>query len=651
MEKLSHNHSGYYPHIDGLRAFAVLAVLVYHAFPNLCSGGFMGVDVFFVISGYLITLGLLNDLKHGNYSIKRFYVKRIRRILPAYLAVIVFAAILAFMVLYGRELVVFSETAFSSGFFLTNFYFASHADYFSANAHENALLNLWSLSVEEQFYIIFPLCLALLHRILPGKLKVILWGGFCVTLLLSVYSVNVSGGAIRPFYWLPYRAWELLAGCLLALHCGQKFVVSKWGIVVLVIMCCSFYGVSMALPFPGAVALVPVLCAVGVIMTGQSGYARLILEHPCTVFIGKISYSLYLFHWPILVFCRCVSGRDVPSEWVGIIAIVLSLGASVLSWKYVETPIRNSRWKSSRYFAFAVGVFAVVSGIAVLLGKIGKYQLQHPVVRFGASSWCGKNAKSLHTPDVFSLKVLGKDQDVSYCLWGDSHAAALIAGFHEFSQKNNINGVFITRGVTLARFTNYAGSNALPKNSENIEAVLKYLRQTPQLKTVVLSNRWACTETGTWNESRGYWYPVRIDGKKGSHEELFYMGLKELCEEICAMGKKVIIVASVPEQGSSIPKELGRFAGITGKPSLSFSLPLAEYEARQHRVVKCFRRLEELNLATIIWVQDIFYPNGNPIPLLRHSNSLYVDDDHLSAAGSQFLIEQRTPQLIKLLSQ
>ena len=148
----------YYPHIDGLRAFAVLSVLIYHAFPALFPGGFIGVDVFFVISGYLITKGLLKDLDEKTYSIASFYVRRIRRIFPAYLSVVAFTLITGIVVYYGPELLTLAKTALCSSVFLANIYFERNSDYFSPNAHENPLLNLWSLSVEEQFYVFFRYC-------------------------------------------------------------------------------------------------------------------------------------------------------------------------------------------------------------------------------------------------------------------------------------------------------------------------------------------------------------------------------------------------------------------------------------------------------------------------------------------------------------
>ena len=637
----------YYPHIDGLRAFAVLSVLIYHAFPALFPGGFIGVDVFFVISGYLITKGLLKDLDEKTYSIASFYVRRIRRIFPAYLSVVAFTLITGIVVYYGPELLTLAKTALCSSVFLANIYFERNSDYFSPNAHENPLLNLWSLSVEEQFYVFFPLLLAALHKWMPKHIKTIIWTIFLLSFIASIFLVNVKGSFTQAFYGLPTRAWELMGGCLLAIYFRDNFIRAKWNIFALICLCGAFLIFSSSLPFPGILAIIPVACAAILLISGQSSKVKPILENPITVFIGKISFSLYLFHWPLLVFCRCIASDLIPVVLVNSIAIGLSFLFSILSWKWIEIPVRKSRYANKTYFLFAISVIAFTIISSLLIKAWAKVQTSSPVVESG-SYWQGEPAKSIYNKSI-KMVTLGNDDNFKYCLWGDSHALATAPGFHDFSKKNGINGVYITSRATLHANTNYEGSFQLPHNADGIDQVLYFLQTRNDLKTVVLANRWACTMCGNWNETSGHWYPVRRDGEIGSHKELFEMGLRELCFQLKQMGKNVVIISSIPEQGRNIPAVLNRFAAITKKPYEVTSLPLHEYEQRQQDVEECFHKLESEGLVQIIWVKDFFYPNGFPRILHEKRSSLYLDDDHLSPKGATLLLNHISDKLKGLI--
>lgn len=638
----------YYPHIDGIRAFAILPVLLYHAFPTFFPGGFIGVDVFFVISGYLITRGLLTDLEAGKYSIGAFYIRRIRRIFPAYAAVIMFSLIAGGIIYYGEKLKILATTALSSSFFATNIYFERTSDYFSPGAHENELLNLWSLSVEEQFYVFFPLFLALLYKYTPQHIKTYIWLTAITSFLLSIWAVNCNSHDTLAFYWLPFRAWELMAGSLLAIHIKDNFINFSTGFLSLIVLIFTIFLISDTTPFPGLTATIPILCAVSLIENGQFGIAKKILEHNVIVFIGKISYSLYLFHWPILVFSRYTLSGYLPSVTINCIAIVLSIISSIFSWKYIELPLRHTKWHDSSYYKLGACIIAITLLSSLTIRQIAEYERQHSLVII-EKYWDGQAADKNKFPDPQwpecenrtpnSLTVLGGHENPQYVLWGDSHAMALSPGFNTFSLATGINGLYINRKHTLLSGTI---SRTYPDNAQWISQILEWLQKQPELKTIILANRWAVRSQGWANESGRKVIYSRLDGRGSSPEEIFELGITQLCSQLKEIGKQVIIITSIPEQGTNVPAKLQRF----GLLSTSTGISEAEYAERQHEANIIFKRLQDDKLAQIIWVKPVFFPNGKILPLLLPGQiSMYVDDNHLSPSGANYLLEQIRPTL------
>lgn len=645
----------YYPHIDGLRAFAVLSVLVFHAYPILCSGGFIGVDVFFCISGYLITKGLLVDLENGEYTVGKFYVRRIRRILPAYIAMIVFTIVLCSICYYGESLNLFAKTALSSAFFSTNLFFLNHSDYFSPNSHENPLLNLWSLSVEEQFYIFFPILLAALHRWFRSGVKICIWSLAFLSLVGSSICVFMLHKEALAFYLLPTRAWELLAGCILAMHFRDSFKLWHWNVFALAALLASFFLYSSEMPFPGFTALLPVICAVILLASGNAGLVAPILQNPLTVFIGKISYSLYLFHWPLLVCSHFALDDYLPCSLVSFVALALSFVCSILSWRYIEMPIRKTRWASGRYFSFAALSIFGACLLSVCMYGVCRYERLHKKI-IVELYWDGVAPSKEHYSDPMwemnenrtsnSLTVLGKDETPNYVLWGDSHAMAAAPGWFAFSEETGINGIYINRKHTLLR-NSY--NEMYANNAVWIEEVLQWLQQHPELKNVILMNRWAVRAQCFCNEDGRKTIYKRRDNVQGTPSEIFELGLTEICEALHQMGKNTIIISSVPEQEKDVPSAAAKFGLFCGEPHFK-SISYDKYQIRQKEVKAALNRIEEKGLARIVWVDDVFYPNGTPVSLVRKDNvCLYVDDDHLSPSGAKFLMQYLEKKIVPLL--
>lgn len=332
----------YRPEIDGLRALAVLPVIAFHAgFPGF-SGGFVGVDVFFVISGYLITQILAGDLREGRFSIARFYERRARRILPALVVVVAVSVVLAHLLLLPPAFKDFSASVFATGLFLSNILFIAEVDYFGPAAHEVPLLHTWSLAVEEQFYILFPLILWVLWRL--GRERALVWGVLALSLASLIFAEWIL--TTRPaetFFFLPSRAWELGAGALCALlpRPGRSPFGDGLALAGLVAIVAAVTLMDRSFPFPSLWALVPVGGAVAVILWAHPGnLAGRLLSLRAVVGIGLISYSAYLWHNPVFVFARFQWGE--PGTPALLALTLLSLALAWASWRWVEQPFRHA---------------------------------------------------------------------------------------------------------------------------------------------------------------------------------------------------------------------------------------------------------------------------------------------------------------------
>ena len=331
----------YRPEIDGLRAIAVIPVILFHAGFELFSGGFVGVDVFFVISGYLITTILIEDIKNKRFSIVNFYERRCKRILPALFFMMLVCIRFAWMWMLPNQMKDFSKSLIAVSLFASNILFWTESGYFSATAEEKPLLHTWSLAVEEQYYVLFPIFLVLTWRF--GKTRV-----FWMIVIMAVISLAVSewgwrNKATANFYLAPTRAWELFAGSIAA------FLVQERGIQksnLLSTIGLTAFGLSIFLydettPFPSLYALPPVLGAVLLIMyTAKGTYSAQFLSTKALVGIGLISYSAYLWHQPLFAFARIRSYED-PSTLLMFALSILAIFLAYISWRLIEKPFRN----------------------------------------------------------------------------------------------------------------------------------------------------------------------------------------------------------------------------------------------------------------------------------------------------------------------
>ena len=492
--------------IDGLRAVAVLPVLAYHVGIHSVPGGFIGVDIFFVISGFLITQVLLQDIDGGRFSLIRFYERRVRRILPALLVVAAVTFFVCAKYSLPSEFIDFSKSLIAAALSASNIYFWQTGGYFTAPALSKPLLHTWSLAVEEQFYIFWPLCLWLgatvMKRHLLGATVVVI----ALSLLVSAYGAFSNPEA--TFYLVHTRAWELLLGGTLALGAFPtplgplaRNLLSACGLILIAV---SALTIHAEMPFPGLLALPPCLGAFLVILAGRDGtsVAGRVLSWRPIVFIGLISYSLYLWHWPLTVFQQnyalLITGGSDKVRKLTIIACSIACGA--LSWRLVEQPFRFGPWRPTRPTLFRLA--AAATGVVVLLGAIGwgengfpsRYsprQLQiasylnySSVVMFRTDQGCFIFDKG---PQAWGPNCLNWDSTKpNYLLLGDSHTAELWSGLHSaYPEINFLEAAAANCFPVIDHALGEAGFCTRP-----IDDLLYKFLPAHRIDMVVLSARW-----------------------------------------------------------------------------------------------------------------------------------------------------------------
>jgi peptidoglycan/LPS O-acetylase OafA/YrhL len=421
--------------IDGLRAIAVVAVVLFHAGVSQVSGGFVGVDIFFVISGYLITSLLLGEIAEGRFSLAGFYERRIRRIFPALFAVLAFCMAVATILFLPRELQNFDQSLLATTFFVSNIYFYSTTGYFAAQPDSLPLLHTWSLSIEEQFYIVFPLLLSL--AIGFGR-RVWVWliaALFLLSLAASIWVTNVDADA--AFYLAPMRVWELMLGALLAARLLPRIEAQALrellAIAGVALIAYAVFCFTPATPFPGSAALIPCLGAALVIYAGEddgTSIAAKALSLWPLVFVGLISYSLYLWHWPLLVFARYWTITPL-SGWQSAAIVIASFVLAALSWRYVEQPFRGKRPAIPRriLLASAATAMSVAVAFGLATASTGWPTRFSPeilaAVHSDAHSVANDRMRATCKTQRCKDCVLGAPAPPTYAVWGDSHAAVL----------------------------------------------------------------------------------------------------------------------------------------------------------------------------------------------------------------------------------
>lgn len=547
MENLSHRKlSQYRPDIDGLRAVAVLSVIIFHLDEALIPGGFIGVDIFFVISGYLITLHILRDMDTGNFSLLKFYQRRVKRIAPAMLVVISVVMFVSMIIMRPEDTDEVGRTAFASLVSMANIYFWLFQDssYFAPASNEVPLLHLWSLGVEEQFYFFWPLILMLTYQVTKGKHFL---GIFSIVAITSFLLGEMLFHEFPSFvyYMLPTRAGELILGALSAYLVIKKGDVNvpNWisclaAIFGLLSIIISLIFLNESIVFPGLYAIPPTLGATALILAGHYGNSlptKIMTIRPL-IFVGLISYSAYLWHWPLIAFTR-YAGISIDLQ-IGTLLFILTLLLATASYYWVERPTRRYQGTAIQVILYQyVTPTSVLLALSFTLVMTRGYFLHNNANQYANLSSTTKPAYAfnyvcqkweLTDNDLLNENcILGKPGDAkpAALLWGDSHAAHYVGMLGAFAEKANF------------RMRNLQHASCPPIKSDPVDYVsarrLKNCRNSLERIRTVLDDYEVIIISSAWNSYQ----------KKSAQ---FFDDFFETVMGLVAMGKRVILLGSVP---------------------------------------------------------------------------------------------------------
>ena len=632
--------------IDGLRAVAVLPVILFHAGVPAFAGGYLGVDVFFVISGFLITGILARDLAEGRFSLARFYERRARRILPALAFILLACVPVALAWLSPNELKSFAQATAATALSVSNFLFWQQLDYFGPDAERLPLLHTWSLGIEEQFYILFPPLLAFLW-LRPRRTLTL---ALLLALSLAAAAWATRHAPSAGFFLLPFRAWELLIGGLLALAAPRSLPLATLGLgLVLAAMAAVPLGVAGILP------LVLACAGTGLVLAFPGGPASRLLSHPVPVGIGLVSYSAYLWHQPLLAFARIRLGHLEPAAAVALGALALLLAWP--TWRYVETPFRRPGGASPR--RALVTAAATIAGLTALgaAGTLtnGLAARTSPAVQAIMASVTDTNpwrdtcktdldqANPVHP--VQGCLLEGTAPAVAF--WGDSHADALQGALFEAAGAAGFRFYSVTRSACppvpgLTR----TGPAASPACDEFVRGVEDYVRRDG-IAVAVIAARWISGvategfdngEGGVEGRPGDFLTPIGATPEDEADRQARviarYVGA---VEDLLDAGLHVVLVYPVPEAGWNVPEELARRRARSGEP-VTLSTDHAAYLRRQAAILAAFDAIADPRLyrarpSGLLCDRDLPGRCLNSIG----DQPLYFDDDHLNMTGARFV--------------
>ncbi|MBJ9143433.1 acyltransferase [Citrobacter braakii] len=491
----------YRPDIDGLRAIAVVLVIIYHAFPNIVPGGFIGVDIFFVISGYLITSILSISLSNNKYSIKDFYRRRIDRLFPALLLVIFSVFIFGWFTLFPDEFMQLGKQLAGSAGFVSNIVFYSETGYFNATSPTKPLLHLWSLGIEEQFYLIFPLVLYLAYKRKVNILFIVVLLA-AISFLLNILSINEN--VERTFYLPQYRHWELLFGAILSLivH-GEKakrphtLVAIPVAAVSLLVILITALTLNSTVAFPGWYALLPVLASVLLIWSAQdAGPIKSVISSKPFLFIGLISYPLYLWHWPLFSLAYIING-STPPDWLMLLLTALSFLLATLTYYFIERPLKKvSSWKKKTIPMLVLMLIIGTAGYKtytmngidnrsnIKISKEVSRLLIGPMWPYAKNDACLERFKtSLSSSLPWWFCSLKRNADPDVIILGNSYANHLYPGIANNTYLKDLNVL----SIGIANVVDGVSGSRTALQTEQAEFINNIILHTKSIKYVLIS--------------------------------------------------------------------------------------------------------------------------------------------------------------------
>ena len=640
--------SAYRADIDGLRALAIVPVLLFHAGLEAFGGGFVGVDVFFVISGYLIT-GILVDGQPRSLGIAQFYQRRIRRIVPALFVVAACSSAAAWMLLQPDQLIAFAATLLLLPVFASNIRMWKQSGYFDAAADTVPLLHTWSLAVEEQFYAVFPLLVWLLRRYAQGRYA--LWFGLLAALSLASSIWGVAHSPSVAFYSAHTRAFELLLGALVAVgalpalkHRLTREIVSGLALALILV---PIFAYGKTTPFPGLAALPPTLGAALLIHAGSSGQSlvrQALSAKPC-VWIGLVSYSLYLWHWPLLVFAQIASPLPLGFAAKGAI-LLLAAGLATLTWWAVETPFRRKILcpapRQLLFAAAACGVGLGVFGFVVLAGHglpqripaaIRAQVLANSAIRtqIAYPPACRRNFRHVFDGQERAVECpIGGQGSKTILFWGDSQIEQLYPLLSDMA-RDGVPADTRLIAITSGGCPPVPGLNSIAPGFDcagfNQRAFLR--AQKPDIDTVVFASApypaASLCQTGA---------ACRRFADTAEYEAHVAKAFAAQVQALADAHKKIIVILPFPSYSVAVPDYLNRMLALGQEPSLRLSR--AQHLAQTQDYAQALRTAAKAAGAEIIDPSETLCPDSTCLYQRDHV-SLYSDASHLGPEAARSL--------------
>ena len=627
----------YRKEIDGLRAVAVIPVILFHAGFTQFGGGFVGVDVFFVISGYLITSILIAELDAGKFSIVKFYERRARRILPALFAVLALCLPFAWLWLLPGDMKGFAQSLVAVMVFGSNVLFWQQSGYFDTAAELKPLLHTWSLAVEEQFYVLFPLFLMFFWRRDRRWLL-----GVLAAMTLASLAIAQWGSSNSPtaaFFLLPARGWELAIGAFCAYYLAHRdsnkavapAVGQALALCGLLLIAASIFLFSKDTPFPGIYALVPTLGTALIILFATPATATgAILGSKTLVGIGLISYSAYLWHQPLIAFARHRSFEE-PHFLLMPALVILTLVLAYLSWRFVEQPFRQ-KGRIGRQQVFGIAIAG--SLVFLSLGLVGhktdglkEVRTNSKQLEVLATAVSSPKRQDCHT----GSKDYRKPQDAcsyfgpagQWAVFGDSHAVELAYAVAEVLKPDGV-------GVRHYSFSgcspSYKRSTKLAGCGEWTDETVEYIAANADITNVVVTYR---IHSALFGDHAGF-YPRLPDQYSVAQREATWASYKAILQRFVDAGKHVVLVMQAPE----IPRQVESLILHEADPQLVAGASLQWWQQRSKYV---YERMAELPAAVRIVKPESRFCDTQRCYAVRDGKALYFDDDHMSLQGAGFV--------------
>lgn len=644
------SHPKYRPDIDGLRAIAVLSVLFYHAFPDLMRGGFTGVDIFFVISGFLISTIIFKSLQSNSFSFVDFFSRRIRRIFPSLCVVMGLSFITGWFVLSADEFRMLGKHMVGGAGFISNILLWRESGYFDSDADTKVFLHLWSLGIEEQFYIIWPLMLWAAWKRNINSLKLLL-GFAAVSFVLNIWGIYTDPTA--TFFSPQTRFWELLVGAWLAymtlykpevLNKYRKGNGSQQSIIGLILLLASIVIITKDVVFPGFWAILPVAGAALIIFSGPEAWVnRKILSSKIFVWFGLISFPLYLWHWPLLTFTRILE-VDLPALWVRALLVVASVALAWLTYRFIEKPLRfgQNPNRNAIILAATMAGLAVVGGVTFVKNGFPERVAAQPFSDFVYDTSnlgfkaCDKDSALGKLSLKYCTTTGREDVPVNAIILGDSHA------------EDKFNGIAITDKTRHWMLAGYMacppvyGVNVVIHNDlcqSKSEKIIDWVVTQRDIRTVVLSFYGHYDETNVYaadhQRDKELFKNSKIT-KEGditsSRQDLLFEGLNATVQKLSESGKDVVVLMDIPDL-PYFPKDCVRKGS-----DCNIKRELVDLRQKNH--VALIEKLKAGHPKLKVYDPSGLFCSFDACSYKQNQVIMYRDSHHLSLNGSNFYAER-----------